>query len=288
MTVSAEHRSGRIHRDEWPKISGRRANGESLAAIGRDYGVTGSAISQILKKAASQDSDRAEPGPEIGPAPEIESPASVIESRAAAPGVQKAETEARERPHDAPPEAPKPALAERLTSAAHDCAALVTKAAPQPLDETAERTIKAAIHQVRLALAGIEIGLARRNLTAAADSVPQAPRERQEYRPRFADQPVVNQPVVAAPVASIAAPSASPISSSAAGTPVVEGKVKFFTRAKGFGFVVPDDGGAEIYVSIRALQKSGIQNLVAQQRVRVAVADSTRGPEADHIELIAA
>ena len=286
--MSAELRSGRIHRDEWPKITGRRANGESLAAIGRDYGVTGSAISQILKKAALQGSDRAvkpeTPAPEIDIEPRFEPMTPVAE-------VQIPDPEAHERSQAAHPNAPKPALAERLNSAAHECAELVTDAAQRPFDEAAERAIKAAIHQVRMALAGIEIGLARRNLTAAVDSAPQATRERQEYRPRFADQPALaQQPSLAQPTLSAPSPAAAPpaVVASAPGSSFIEGKVKFFTRAKGFGFVVPDDGGAEIYVSIRALQKSGIQNLVAQQRVRVAVADSTRGPEADHIELIAA
>ncbi len=66
----------------------------------------------------------------------------------------------------------------------------------------------------------------------------------------------------------------------------VDGTVKFFNVAKGFGFVAPDDGGKDVYVSIRALERSGINYLEPEQRVRLMTRMGQKGPMADRIELI--
>src|SRR5581483_7756439 len=50
--------------------------------------------------------------------------------------------------------------------------------------------------------------------------------------------------------------------------PMVEGKVKFFNDQKGFGFVVPDSGGNDVYVHASALRRSGISALAPEQRIR--------------------
>ncbi len=66
----------------------------------------------------------------------------------------------------------------------------------------------------------------------------------------------------------------------------MEGTVKFFRPDQGYGFVMPDEGGKDIYVPVEALQRSELDSLERNQRVRLVVTDSPKGPEADSVELI--
>ena len=67
---------------------------------------------------------------------------------------------------------------------------------------------------------------------------------------------------------------------------MVEGRVKFFNADKGFGFVSPDDGGKDVYISVRTLQRTGVAGLEPNQRVRVATRMGQKGPMADRLELL--
>ena len=68
--------------------------------------------------------------------------------------------------------------------------------------------------------------------------------------------------------------------------PTVEGKVKFYNAEKGFGFIVPDDGSKDVFVSARTLTRAGIAPLEPEQRVRVATRMGDKGPMAHRVELI--
>jgi len=54
------------------------------------------------------------------------------------------------------------------------------------------------------------------------------------------------------------------------------GTVKFFNAAKGFGFIEPDDGGADIFVHISAVERSGLRGLDEGDQVLFEVEQDRR------------
>ena len=66
----------------------------------------------------------------------------------------------------------------------------------------------------------------------------------------------------------------------------LDGTVKFYNGEKGFGFVVPDDGGKDVFVSARVLERSGIHSIEPDQRLRMMTRMGQKGPMADSVELI--
>ena len=57
----------------------------------------------------------------------------------------------------------------------------------------------------------------------------------------------------------------------------MNGTVKFFNTAKGFGFIEPDDGGKDVFVHASALEAAGIRSLTEGDRVSFVVEDDRRG-----------
>jgi CspA family cold shock protein len=56
------------------------------------------------------------------------------------------------------------------------------------------------------------------------------------------------------------------------------GTVKFFNMQRGFGFIASDDGGADVFVHVTAVEQAGLTTLHEGQRVSFdVVADETRG-----------
>jgi CspA family cold shock protein len=45
------------------------------------------------------------------------------------------------------------------------------------------------------------------------------------------------------------------------------GTVKWFNTTKGYGFIQPEDGGADVFVHISAVQRAGLPGLNEGQRV---------------------
>jgi CspA family cold shock protein len=45
------------------------------------------------------------------------------------------------------------------------------------------------------------------------------------------------------------------------------GTVKWFNTTKGFGFIQPEDGGADVFVHISAVERAGLRSLNEGQRV---------------------
>ncbi len=55
------------------------------------------------------------------------------------------------------------------------------------------------------------------------------------------------------------------------------GTVKWFNTKKGFGFIVPDDGGNDVFVHISAVETSGMQTLNEGQKVEFELAPDRQG-----------
>ncbi|MER7070534.1 cold shock domain-containing protein [Terrabacter sp. NPDC000476] len=63
-----------------------------------------------------------------------------------------------------------------------------------------------------------------------------------------------------------------------------EGVVARYDAERGFGFIAPDAGGADLFVHVSVLR--GTDGLYQGDRVRYQVRQSDRGPQADRVELI--
>jgi len=57
----------------------------------------------------------------------------------------------------------------------------------------------------------------------------------------------------------------------------MNGTVKFFNTAKGFGFIEPDEGGKDIFVHASALEIAGIRMLNEGDRVSFELEDDRKG-----------
>ena len=55
------------------------------------------------------------------------------------------------------------------------------------------------------------------------------------------------------------------------------GTVKFFNENKGYGFIAPEGGGADAFVHITAVERSGLQTLHENQRVSYELQEDRRG-----------
>jgi len=69
-------------------------------------------------------------------------------------------------------------------------------------------------------------------------------------------------------------------------TEELDGVVKWYDPARGFGFILPNDGGKDVFVHVTALRRSGIEMLEPGQPVRMMVSQARRGREAASVELI--
>ena len=64
---------------------------------------------------------------------------------------------------------------------------------------------------------------------------------------------------------------------------MAKGSVKWFNDQKGFGFITPEGGGADLFVHFSAIQGDGFKTLTEGQKVEFTVTEGQKGPQASNI-----
>ncbi len=74
--------------------------------------------------------------------------------------------------------------------------------------------------------------------------------------------------------------------SSTRGMGMATGTVKWFNASKGYGFIVPNDGGSDVFAHFSAIQMEGYKSLKQGQQVEYEVQDGPKGPQASNIRTV--
>lgn len=64
------------------------------------------------------------------------------------------------------------------------------------------------------------------------------------------------------------------------------GKVKWFNRTKGYGFIAPDDGSKDVFVHITAVVKAGLPTLKENQAVSFELVTYKDRTSAEELKLL--
>ncbi|MFD7079175.1 cold-shock protein [Streptomyces sp. NPDC002181] len=67
---------------------------------------------------------------------------------------------------------------------------------------------------------------------------------------------------------------------------MAQGTVKWFNAEKGFGFIAPEDGTADVFAHYSEIQGTGFKELQENQKVEFDVSQGTKGPQASNITVL--
>ena len=67
---------------------------------------------------------------------------------------------------------------------------------------------------------------------------------------------------------------------------MIKGTIKFFNKAKGFGFITPDDGSRDVFLPPVTVTTTGAARLKTGQRVTFVSEPDVKGPKAVKLELL--
>jgi CspA family cold shock protein len=65
------------------------------------------------------------------------------------------------------------------------------------------------------------------------------------------------------------------------------GTVKWFNATKGFGFIQPDDGSADVFVHISAVERAGMRSLNDGQKIKYELVQDKRSGKSSADQLSA-
>jgi CspA family cold shock protein len=63
----------------------------------------------------------------------------------------------------------------------------------------------------------------------------------------------------------------------------MQGTVKWFNDAKGFGFITPDDGSKDVFVHHTAISSEGFRSLAEGDKVEFETEQGPKGPQAKNV-----
>lgn len=64
------------------------------------------------------------------------------------------------------------------------------------------------------------------------------------------------------------------------------GTVKWFNAEKGFGFIAPEDGSADVFVHYTEIESDGFRTLEEDQAVEFEVGESPKGKQAQRVRAL--
>jgi cold shock protein len=67
---------------------------------------------------------------------------------------------------------------------------------------------------------------------------------------------------------------------------MAQGTVKWFNADKGYGFIAPDDGTADVFVHHSAIKTDGYRSLQENQRIEFTTTQGAKGPQAEDVRPI--
>lgn len=64
------------------------------------------------------------------------------------------------------------------------------------------------------------------------------------------------------------------------------GIVKWFNAEKGFGFIMPENGGKDLFAHFSEIRSEGYKSLQENQRVSYTAGQGAKGPQATDIRIL--